>query len=313
MLTIVGIVLGALVLAWLLLQMKRSRPDGDLITTLHPYRRMLSFVMPGRNESVVYYDDFVKADALLDYIERVRAKFHVDITHCLVNASIHGLRQNPRMNQFISGQRLYARNHVAVTFSMKRKKMDKEAKLSAVKMTAKDEESFEDLCQRMNEKIGVERSDAKTYVDKELGLFFKFPRFLMRWCMGIVRWADYSNILPWGFIKSDGFYTSMFIANLGSLGMTAAYHHLYEYGTCPLFLMVGKIEPRPMVVDGEVVPVNTLHLRYSYDERIDDGLTSKYGMDSVKYALEHPEEVFGKVEEFVQKASGTASDAEGSE
>ena len=306
---------GAIVVLLALLNLKTSRPDGKLISKfdMHAYRTMLGYIMPSRNESVVYFDSYVRAEALLDYIARAREKHEVGVIHCIMAAVTSASERNPKMNTFISGRRLYQRNHWYVSFSMKRKKMDKEAKLSAVKMTAKDEESFEDLCQRMNEKIGVERSDAKTYVDKELGLFFKFPRFLMRWCMGIVRWADYSNILPWGFIKSDGFYTSMFIANLGSLGMTAAYHHLYEYGTCPLFLMVGKIEPRPMVVDGEVVPVNTLHLRYSYDERIDDGLTSKYGMDSVKYALEHPEEVFGKVEEFVQKASGTASDAEGSE
>jgi len=109
----------------------------------------------------------------------------------------------------------------------------------------------------------------------------------------VVHWADYHNLLPWSYIRNDAFYTSMFIANLGSLGMNAAYHHLYEYGTCPLFLMVGQIEDRPAAVDGELALVKTLHLRWSYDERIDDGLTSKYGMATVKAALENPDEYFG--------------------
>ena len=51
------------------LDLPLKRPDGDLVKTLHPYRRMLSFVMPGRNESVVYYDDYVKADENLTNLQ----------------------------------------------------------------------------------------------------------------------------------------------------------------------------------------------------------------------------------------------------
>ncbi len=287
------IVVGVLIVGYILINAKTTRSDGTLIKKLHPYRRMLSFVMPRRNESVVYFDDYIKADALLDYIERTREKFHVDITHLLVNAAVTGLRENPKMNTFVSGQRLYSRNHVAVTFSMKRKKKNKESKVTAVKLFVKDEEDFEDVCKHMNKKIGYERTDAVTDVDKELNFFFRFPRPLMKFCMWFVCWADYNNILPAFFTRDDGFSTSMFIANLGSLGMRAGYHHLYEFGNCPLFLMVGKIEERAWVEDGEVVPRKILHLRYTYDERIDDGLTSSYGMATVKRCLENPVEEFG--------------------
>ena len=301
----IGIACGAFVLLWLLLELKRGRPDGKLLKTIHPYRQMLPFVMPGRNESIVFYDDYVKAEPFLAYIRKCREKFHVDITHLLVNAVTHGLRQVPQMNQFVAGQRLYARDHVAITFSMKRKKLDKSAKLAAVKLRIKDEETFEQVCKRINRRIGVERSDAKTYTDKELSIFFKMPRFMVRWALSIVRWADYHNILPGAFIEGDGFFTSTFIANLGSVGMRAAFHHLYEYGTCPLFMMVGRIEDRPTVVDGKVVPQKTLHVRWSYDERIDDGLTSRFGMDACKDALENPEKIFGCIEDFAKDTTAS--------
>ena len=115
-------VVGVWALLWLLINMKTSRSDGTFMKKVHPYRRMLSYVMPGRNESVVYFDDYVKADALLDYIKRTRDDaFHVDVTHLVVAAAGLGIRHNPKMNQFIAGQRIYQRNHVALTFSMKRK------------------------------------------------------------------------------------------------------------------------------------------------------------------------------------------------
>ena len=35
------------------------RPDGDLITDESPVRRMIPYIMRGRNESVVYHDELV--------------------------------------------------------------------------------------------------------------------------------------------------------------------------------------------------------------------------------------------------------------
>jgi hypothetical protein len=278
------------------LEWPSSRPDGELVERIHPYRKMLPFMMRGRNESVVYYDDPAKSEKLLDYIERAKQTWgiEVDITHCLVAACRVGLWENPKMNQFISGRRLYARKHNELTFSMKRQRMNKEAKLSAVKLNVDDRsETFRQLCERINGNIVVERSGDETYTDKELSIFTQLPRPVLETALDVLRWADGRNLVPGGFIKSDGFYTSIFIANLGSLGMHAGYHHLYEYGTCPLFMMVGKIEERAIVEDGKIVARKMLPVRWTYDERIDDGLTAKYGMQSVREALENPDEVFG--------------------
>jgi hypothetical protein len=292
------IVLGVLVALWLILNLPRKRCDGDLLKNIHPYRIMLPYIMVGRNESFVLYDDYVRVSKLLDYMKKATEKFgsEVDITHCLVAAGAVSFPEQYKMNRFISGKRLYQRNHIAITFSVKRKRMDQEAKLGAVKLKFEKGETFEGICKRINEKIGVERSGAETYTDKELGIMTRLPRPLLSFAIRFVRWADYHCLLPKGFIDNDGFYTSLFIANLGSLGMNAGFHHLYEYGTCPLFLMVGKIEDKPMVVDGKVVAEKILHFRYSYDERIDDGLTSKYGIESMRFILEDPEKYFGKLE-----------------
>ncbi len=62
------IVCGALLFVWILLNMKTSRPDAKLIPSIHPYRRMLPFIMQGRNESIVLFDSYVNAERLLAYI-----------------------------------------------------------------------------------------------------------------------------------------------------------------------------------------------------------------------------------------------------
>jgi hypothetical protein len=197
------------------------------------------------------------------------------------------------MNRFSSGRRLYQRKGIYMTFSMKRRQLDTEAKLATVKLKLGHGETFAQLAERMNAKISTERSDTKTYADREFDLLNSMPRPILRFGVWLLRTLDYYNCLPGGFIENDGLYTSMFCANLGSLKMNAGYHHLYEWGNCPLFMMVGQLEERPVVVDGAVVARKTLHIRWSYDERIDDGLTARFGIDSAVRALENPHEYFG--------------------
>ncbi len=273
------------------------RPDGDFMANVHPYRKMLSFLMPGRNESVVYYEDLIRAEPILDYIQRAEQALdqQVGLTHCLVAAVGQGMYACKEMNRFVVGKRLYQRNEVAVTFTMKRKRMNKKAKVSAVKMFFEPGETFTGIVNRINGQINVERTDKRTYTDKELDLLTILPRPLLSGAVSAVRLADYYNLLPYSFIKNDAFYTSMVIANLGSLGMNAGFHHLYEWGTCPLFMMVGKVEERAMVENGEVKVRKVLPVHWTYDERIDDGLTSFDGIRWVRNSLEKPEEYFGEL------------------
>ena len=272
---------------------KTGRADGTYVKRVHPYRRLMFFVMRTRNESAVYYDDAIEADGLLRYLERAKDKFGVDMTHIVVGAMNITLAENPTMNRFIVGRRMYQRKHRELTFSMKRKAMDKKAKLAVVKLQMKDEDTFRDLVERMNASITHQRSGKKTHADKEYQLFDLLPRTGLRFFTWFFHALDYVNLLPYAFTKEDGLYTSCVIANLGSLGMKPAYHHLYEWGTSSLFVMVGQIEERPVVVDGEVVIKKFLPTRYSYDERIDDGLSAAYGMQTLKRVLENPAEELG--------------------
>ena len=47
---------------------KTSRADGTYVGKVHPYRRLMWFVMPTRNESVCYYDVSIRAERLEAYV-----------------------------------------------------------------------------------------------------------------------------------------------------------------------------------------------------------------------------------------------------
>jgi len=289
---LLGILIVLLVI-WVALHSKTTRSDGVLVPNLPPYRRLMGYIMTSSNSSIVYFDDYVDATELLRYIREANGKFEVDVTQCLIAAGINALCDTPSMNRFPSGRRLYQRKGRYITFSMMRKRLDRKAQLATVKVRLQPGETFKDLCDRIEEKIGVERSGKTTYADKEYGLLQNIPRPLLHFGVTCLRTLDYFNILPASFIENDAMFTSMFIANLGTLNMGAGYHHLYDWGNCPLFVMVGKIEDRPVVVDGEVVVRKTLHLRQTYDERIDDGFNARFGIDAMHRALADPFKYFG--------------------
>lgn len=291
-----AIAFGVLAFLWVLASMKTSRPDGRMLK-VHPFRRMMTFIMQGRNESVVYFDDYIEVEKLHAYIADARERFPVDITHCTVAGVALGLATAPKMNRFVVGHRLYERNGRWITFSMKRRKMDREAKLAAVKLEMPDGQTFRELAERINGKVVIERSDRKTSFDIEMNLLSALPRGVLRFAVRLWRLADYYNLLPGLLIRTDAMYTSVFVANLGSLRMGAGYHHLYEWGSCPLFLMIGQIEDRPVVRNGEVVVRPMMHVRFSYDERIDDGLNARFGIDTLRTVLEDPYTYLGCLRE----------------
>jgi len=278
---------------------KTSRPDGTYIKT-HPYRRMMFFLFPTRDESVVYFDDYVRADRLLAWIAEARETLHCDITHLSVAGFSLAINANPKLDRFTVGRRLYQRKGTQISFSMKRKKLGRDAKIAVVKMAVQDDDTVASYLGRINAKIGVERSEKKTYTDKELNLFLRLPRPILNVAIRFFYWLDYHNCLPGAFIDNDVMYTSGFIANLGSLKMKAGYHHLYEWGTCPLFLMLGEIGDRAMCEDGQVVARKVLHVRYSFDERVDDGLNAGKGIEAFRTVLEDPHRYLGdpKADDF---------------
>ena len=296
---IVGVALALFVL-WLVLEFRTSRPDGTYLKT-NPARRLMFYIMPTRTEAVCYFDVWFDATNLLDYLEEAKPKFGANVTHAVVAAGEVGLATNPRMNRFVAGKRLYQRNGRFVTFSMKRKlsggAVDHKARLATVKLETSRPRSFRELCTEINERITVNRSGKKTYEDKEFQLFDILPRAGLALAAKALVKADYYGLVPHGFLKNDPLYASMFIANLGSIDMDSTFHHLFEYGTCHIFLAVGRTQNHLEMRDGEVVEVPRIHLRFTYDERADDGINCRHGFTAMKRVLEDPRRWLGCLEE----------------
>ena len=64
-----------------------------------------------------------------------------------------------------------------------------------------------------------------------------------------------------------------------------------------MFATLGRIKDEALVVDGKVVAGKVLTVRYSYDERIDDGLSTRKAIRRVNEILSDPAAHLGCMDE----------------
>jgi hypothetical protein len=263
--------------------MLTTRPDGSLVKDLSATRAIMPLLMRTRTESTVYFEQELDVTDTMAFVERynhAHPEERITLFHVFMWAMAATLHERPRLNRFVSGGRIYDRKGVWLSFAAKKKKLDDDAALVTIKREIPKGATLAEVAKLLHADISSGRSDAPRAEDRELNLANALPAFLVRWALGAMRWADSMNLLPASVMSHDPLYTSMFVANLGSLGLEAAFHHLYEWGNCPFFAALG----RTRTVDGRQVCL----LRYSFDERIDDGLSCARSLELLKQRLETP-------------------------
>lgn len=264
------------------------RPDGVLVRGEPAVRRIMPYLMRGRNESAVYHDTvfrIAEARAWLRAYNRSHAQ-RATMFHLLAYACVVALAARPRLNRFVSGGRIYQRRGVSFSFVAKKEFTD-EGIGATVKLEGVAGETFPDFSARVSRMVDEARERERA-VDREVGLVMLLPGPLVRFAVGLVRLLDRWNLLPWFMMKNDPMYASLFLANLGSMGVSDVFHHLYEYGTVSIFGAMSAPRRAPILVDGKLVVEDTLAVRWTFDERIDDAFSCAHSLALVQDILEAP-------------------------
>lgn len=243
----------------------------------------MPYIMATRTESSVYLEqdlDLTKALPFIEAFNRASPR-RITVFHLFVWAAVKALAARPRLNRFVSGGRIYEREGIWLSYSAK-KSLSDDAPIIVIKRKFDPAMSFSAMVESMAGDIGRGRSNEKSHVDKELSILLRLPGPLLALAVKLQRWADAWNLLPGAFIHNDPLYTSLFVANMGSLKMDSPFHHLYEYGNCPLFAAIGRNRTVPVVKeDGQLGTRTICTMRYSFDERVEDGL---YCIGSIRMA-----------------------------
>lgn len=254
------------------------------ITAFFPY------LSRTRAESVIYFSrqlDITKATEFIN--EKKRNGKNISLFILIITAVAKTFEQRPLLNRFILGRHIYQRDIFDISYVIKRNLTDLGDELLATLEFAKGS-TLEDIAAKMNHTHESMRKEKENGLDKLLVLFGSLPRPIMSLVFAIVRVLDFHGRLPAFIRKELPFYCSVFVSNLGSIGVDAPFHHLYELGTTSIFLAIGKAEMKPVVNDEGIVEVRKiLTLNFTADERICDGYYFARSLDRFAKFIEHPD------------------------
>jgi hypothetical protein len=275
------------------------RPDATLVRDAAPLRRMLPYVSPRRNDSVFHLAQEIELDSALDFLEQQNAERPADrpitLFHLLLRSISQAMVLRPGVNRFVKGGRLWQRDGVYLTFSAKRELVDGAPMLTIKRRFEPATETLEQMVDGIYDRLRPARAGVQSTSDKETNLLLRLPGFATWALVKAADVLDGLGLLPRAMIEPDPLFTSCFVANLGSVGHDAGWHHLWERGTCSIFCVMGRIKPGP----GER---RQMTVCWTYDERIEDGLYSYIGIAGIQERIENPELLLAPTAELAARS-----------
>ena len=271
-----------------------DRFDGRRIRSLSPISVVGTYIMPERNQANVFFPDKLEITELDKYIRAKRAEGfeQFGMTEALLAAYVRTLSKYPGVNRFISGERVYAREDDIQFCMTVKKEMTKESPDTVIKVHLRPGDSVEEVYRKFHATLNDAKKSMEldSSLDGITALFGMIPGVLLKFVVWLLKFLDYFGLLPRLILELSPFHGSIFFTSMGSLGIPAVYHHLYNFGNLPLFLAFGR-KYRVNELDDEGNTVSRKYIDYTFnvDERIVDGF---YYATAIKYfhkLLLHPE------------------------
>jgi len=259
------------------------RPDARPATDVSTVRRFMPYISPTRNQSLVYYRQDVAIDAAEAWLAERNAERPADdrltLFHLILHAIARTLDERPHLNRFTKGGTLWQRDGIWLSFSAK-KAFAEDAPILTVKRRVDPNAPIEVMVDGLLPPLRGARKGVKSTADKEMSVFLRLPGPVLSLMMRFAAWMDRWGLMPGSMIEADPLFCSAFVANLGSVGLEAGYHHLWEWGTCPIFCVIGRTR--------QTDTGRRVTLKWTYDERIADGFYAARALERVAELVRQP-------------------------
>ena len=268
-----------------------DRKDAKLIRNIDGIHIAMAHCYPRRTDNEAYISETIELEPIIKWIESHKdEEFKYTFFHVIVAALLKLLIVRPKLNRFISNRKYYQKNERSIGFIVKKQFSDDAAEGMAV-VKADEKTTVFDVHNSIKEQvIPCKQGTQSTGAQNALDIFEKMPHWLTRLVFNIIRsWSDKGK-LPYSLMDGDSNHCSAFVTNLGSIGLKCGYHHLANYGTNSVFVVIGQKKMTPFYDEkGNVTLKETLDVGLTIDERIADGYYYSKSVKIFKKVLENPE------------------------
>ncbi len=280
-----------------------DRYDGRKLRSLDPLNMVAPFIMPTRTGSSNYYYGTVELDKADPYIrqKRVEGLKGFGLLAFFVAMYVRILSQRPGLNRFVAGRRLFARHHIDINLVIK-KDMTLEGQETGVKFRCQPTDTAEDVYRRLVEAVteGKEQGDSNG-VDSYARILKRIPRSFLHFFVWLMTKLDYFGLMPKAINHVSPFHCTLFLADLGSIGLPPVHHHLYDFGTCPMFVIFGRKYKKTVTdKDGSPREVRCVDYTLTLDERVCDGFYFSGVLKMMEDIFKNPAQLDNPPEKVVE-------------
>lgn len=272
--------------------MRNKRRDGVRIKDVDGFHSIVPYIMPKRTEAEVSMtEQFDVTDLVAWMAERNKNEgTQLKIFHAICTAVGRTIYHRPKLNIFISGRTYYQRKDITLSFVVKRQ-FDDEAEESLMFLKVEPDMNLDSISKMIIGDVDkVRKSSDGNDLDKLMKLVGSMPRFVLEGFFGVLKVLEYHGMMPAALTADDPNYSTVLLANLGSIKAGAPYHHLSNYGTCSIMITIGTLHKEmKQMYDGTWQERDVIDMTLTLDERIADGFYFAKSLRIAKYMLEHPD------------------------
>lgn len=270
-----------------------DRYDGWRLRNVDPMFSVAPFILKSRVDSQVLFEIKVPIDKIETFIRNHKEDIpDLSIMHVVMASLIRLISQRPNLNRFVIWHKIFARNHVNFSIAIKRSMSDigEETIIEPYFLPT-------DTIQKIVSKTNIElqntlKASQDNSTDNLSKIFSFLPDFLLRSVVFLLSCLDKIGLMPKIFNHASPFHASFFLTNLGSIGIESIYHHLYEFGTCSMFVAMGKKTKENVIEkNGEIKTNKSILLKFVLDERICDGFYYARSMRMLEKILSNPSDL----------------------
>ncbi|MCR4850877.1 MAG: 2-oxo acid dehydrogenase subunit E2 [Lachnospiraceae bacterium] len=267
----------------------KDRRDGTLIRDIDGMHYVMPLMYPNRCDNEAYMTINISVDnteAFIRQMNRENPENRITMFIIIITAILKTIALRPQMNRFIANKNVYQRNELTAAFTVKKTFSD-DGDETLARIEASHDDDIFTLANKINEQIAL----CKTGTDESTDAMEVIKKLPFKHLIGaIARFLDRHGWMPRSVIATDPYQCSVVLTNLGSIGMNIGYHHLMNWGTTSLFLVVGKKHNRAHFdQDGNMTMKRELSLSFTIDERISDGYYYARSLKLLKKLIENPE------------------------
>ena len=275
------------------------RSDGKKIKKLTPIFKIMPCVMLDRVDSQVYFKQDIALKHLDEYIDRKAEEgIRLSYMNIIYAAIVRIIGERPRLNRFAMNGALYQRNKIYVSLVIKKSLTDDGVE-TPLKLKFNGDENIFEIKEKLDAAIEKNKDiEVSNKTDKLVSILSAIPSGLIRAIVKFLMFLDKHGVMPKKIIEASPFHTSVFLTNVGSLGIDSIYHHIYNFGTTSMIFSMGKKKKSYIYEDEEFKEEKCITLAFVGDERICDGYYYASSFKLLSKYLKKPEllEENGEVE-----------------